>query len=784
MGQPHRLRPGEVQPVRRVTQLHPKVEVELTPSAITHYRSLGRRWAIVYDRQSQKKVLTQEEKTGQENRVRNVLTMARDLGLTLPTPTENPDRDDGEFQFAFEAEPVCYHWFVDGMKVDASGFTASPYARRRLWELAKTIQRLREYECHPQALLIGELTRFFRDQAQFMDWYFRLKSCGVAIRIYGCPELNPDTEGMMLPMLLCQTDALSKWLGKNWRDSRETRRSRKELWNTVAPFLLEFDLDPNSPGYRRVVRANPAEWAIIQELIRRLLRGEFNGSNDAMAWLVDEQERRGIPRERRVGSPRWLQDLFKSDLLAGLYCQYSAKSIACRIEDEEMHSDWDMLPSGRRRYWVEETPEKAVPFPIQLEEHQKILPEDLARAREILTQRGRPRKKPADEYTPEPRRQECNALTLFRFGILRCAHCGAVVDEHNPRITYGRERIRMNRIQDEYLVQRLAEGASNAQIAAELTALSPEHAGEHFEIKDHRLRDRKHRLQLYGSCEENLAKVAAFWEDPFAYRPGYWHLYCTGVRSLSRSHEGRNGRRGKGAITVEQAREIIQRENPHPMHRNGSVSLALEPLLCEAAAQDPRIRIGAARPLDQARRATITAALLRVEQEIQRVQDGFKIGIYNQVEALKEITELRAEQARLTAENDTLALDLLAANDLADIHDQQRIQAEIKAILHHPKFKASVEFRREFVSLAVARVEVDLATGEFVAQTRFFGEALRQLRGRLQLTETLTQVDFQNGTEGTSGRPSGTRSSSKRSPLRRSAPGSPRSAASCAGRTR
>lgn len=710
-----RLKKGEVKLIRTVEQLYPAVEVELSPADVDYYRSLGR-WAMVLDRQSHKKDLTTEEATGHANRVRNCQTMAQQLGVVLPVPVENTNRQDGEFQFSFDQDECRYHWFVDGLEANASGYTASPWARMKLWRAAKTARLLRRLGCPPQAVLIGELTRFFRDQRQFMDWYHILKDSGARIHIYGCPELTPENEGMILPMLLCQTDALSAWLKKQNRMARETRRGAGKLFKKRSPFGLSFNLDETSRGYLREVYPDAVEWPLIQRALDKVCEGELKNRPAVMAWLVREAELAGVPAKRIPRSRAWLTNLLQSEVLRGVYYQYDESYTPCRIEQAEgdMNSDWDYTPNGYRRYMREEVPDEAVRFDILLAPNEEIPPEKIALVQSILSRQGRPR----NEVRSQIDREATNA-SLLKDGLIRCAICGSAVQERAPRV-FKEEHNRWSREEDVQLVDLLHQGKSNREIA------------EALGFKEHRVDNRRYRMQYQGSdFDLDMARLNRFWDDPFLRRPGVWHLYCTCLANLT----------AKATTTVDRAREFPEAQ--HVRKRNGSLTLALEPLVWDALINDTAIDMSDLPLPAPADVSVLEAESGRIAHRIKRVQDAYEEEdwtMFTQAEARTRLAELRGDLASVQAKIAAAKGSMLDSNDRQDRVAWEETRVQLSAMVQSAKFQQNHEGRRRVMELCLSRVTVNLETGEFQAETNLNDETRRLLCGAV-LSGTLPNVE-------------------------------------------
>ena len=696
-------------------KLYPTVEVKLSPADIEYYQSLGP-WAMALDRQSKKAELQREQATGQENRVRNCLWLAREKGVTLPEPVERKNRKDGEFQFSFDEGACRYHWFVDGMLGDASGFTASPLARLRLWQAAKTCRLLRDRGCAPRYIVIGELTRFFRNQRQFLDWYHILKDSGTSVCIYGCPELTPETEEMLLPTYLSSVAAQSMWLRRSHQMARETFRLRKQLFHTRAPFSLTFNLDRTSDGYRREVLPHPVEWPLIQEWVNRIYEGKITSKGEAVAWLGMEARVRGVPVERIPTSHTWVTTFLSGPILEGVYWQYKQRGEPCRVEDEEMNSDWDLTPTGKRRYVVQSTPEESVAFPVLLQMGQGIPRERLLVARQQF--KGRSRSSPST--TPKALSLK-NAYdqSLFRRGVIFCAVCGSVVHEIGPRCHGGPQKDQhWTREEDLQLLSLIHSGYTSERIA------------QQFGCPLHRVQTRRKVMKLRGKDHEKEREgVEAWWADPFRRRMASWHLYCRCIGSLQVAL----------SLPIEKVKELP--EVQHQRKRAGSLSLALEPLVLEALKRDPRFDPWVVDPRDNHDLGVLEVQEQQVRGRLRKIQAAYEAddwAFYTREEAVARLAELRQEHAQIQAKIAATKGTLLDSNDRQDALAWEETRALLTRMIEHPRFKENLEFRRRVMELCVRRVTVNLETGEFVAETEFRADALHQLCGRVLLGEVVT----------------------------------------------
>src|SRR5205823_3499049 len=132
---------------------------------------------------------------------------------------------------------------------------------------------------------------------------------------------------------------------------------------------------------------HPVEWPILQEMIARIVTNSFpppDGETKAgwdkrpltqgrvMEWLTAECAMQNVDPSRAPRSRGWLSELLKGDLLLASYRQYGWQFLRCKLEDDQMDSDWDLTPNGYFRYVEVEKPEEAVLFSVKLDADQEI----------------------------------------------------------------------------------------------------------------------------------------------------------------------------------------------------------------------------------------------------------------------------------------------------------------------------------------------------------------------------------------------------------------------------
>jgi hypothetical protein len=143
-----------------------RAAVQLCPDLVDYYARVSP-YGFAIERQSEgKRTIGDPNKTGHECRVSAILRLAGDL--YLPAPEERSGRMQGEARYVFDER----HWFIDGERNRATGWSARPEVRPRLWMAYALARRLKELrpEAAPAAFVVGDPTRLFREDQWLRVW--------------------------------------------------------------------------------------------------------------------------------------------------------------------------------------------------------------------------------------------------------------------------------------------------------------------------------------------------------------------------------------------------------------------------------------------------------------------------------------------------------------------------------------------------------------------------------------------------------------------------------------
>jgi hypothetical protein len=724
-----RLRPGERRKHRVVTRLYPFVTTVPSPEEIEYYRSLGD-YALVADRQSDGKETRRQDATGQWGRFQAVQRMAAMYGYYLPDPVENKGRKEGEPMFTCDPR----HFFNDGDNgKDASGLVGHPSVRPELWRMGKTIEIVGHLGCAPKAVLVGSEERLFRDTGQFRMWFQALKLFGVKLFVSGMGEVTDQN----CSIICMRVEALSSWLGPRSKRAREAKRSRGEAYHTVLIFGIDYPDDPVNPKRKDKSRCIPItdQWQTMRDLALRVPEGKVRTATEASAWLYAEHRRLGRPAAESPCSVTFIRKWFNSTVPEGLYACHTCETSACQVQlHGTMIFDLDVTDNGVIRRFVE--PRDPTYLPIDIPAELAIPPDLLAAVRRRLIGRK-----------PRTQKEPTGPVSLFPSYLVRCAHCKTYIVERPPRQGKERPYVENRQEHDEMLVRLRAEGKSYKQIAQALRARLRQETGRDTPVTASRAHKRLQLLGVNGdTLEANLQQVAAFWSDPFRRRNGVWHLYCHCGSVLKLKPN-----------PTDEERALLDPEG-HVIKRHGSLTLSAWPALWRACMGHPPTEEEGDPSLDEAgvalEREDLRRQVERLQQEIDAVNQAWWQGEFGdrggeeakrQRDSLK--TPLESAKAAKTARRDCLSAEIVRQQD-------ERITAEqferIREIMQRLDAEdPSPVWRQEFVRTFVKRVEVDLATGEWVIETEFEWEDLRRLVGKLGVpTEHLVPPRLSQAREG------------------------------------
>jgi hypothetical protein len=400
------------QPVRTVPVLFPQTRIDLTPEEIAFYRQ-AKPYPMLIDRQSDDDEMTRADATGCQRRVEAIMGVVEKHGydVELIRPVPNLNRKDGELPFVYNEA----FWFVDGEKKHATGYSANQNARPRLWRAYLLAQALAEHDAAPRQLIVGEATRFFREE----EWLSRFAKAlrDRKIDLWICPfgEINRFT----LPVVVQYVSALSSWLPEIRRGARDARRIQRRLWTIKLPIWLRASgtAGTEPPHTRTHVWTNPVNWSILEELIERLALRTLSNSYEAAEWLLLTH---GI--KRSVTQVR--ADLF-STWIEGLYVDYDKRHLPRKVQQEGgLFVDLDICDSGHQRYLIEQ--QDGIPFPVNYTlGTTPIRTEILETARRSI--RGKVGRPGVD--TRKHLRDQC----VVPVRLTCCVACGSTIDERQPR---------------------------------------------------------------------------------------------------------------------------------------------------------------------------------------------------------------------------------------------------------------------------------------------------------------------------------------------------------------
>jgi hypothetical protein len=393
-----------------VDNLFPENRVQITPKMRQFYGGLGD-YGFYLDRQSEKSVLGDSDRTGQEARVGEILEAAENLGLYCPEPKEI--REWAQEQ-ALQYEVDERLWFFDGTDRNASGFIISERARPRLWLAFHTAICLGDLGIGPKWFIVGEATRFLRAAKWLQMFTEALHARGIKLYVCGFGQVtedenHPDRIQEYVNIVTAQSDKLRNACQK----AQKARRRRKQLfWKSNLTYGVCTDAD----GLE--VFADPNAYPVVAEAVEGLYSGRFPTALAASAWMATVP---GAPK-----TDTWLRSTLREPdwILDGIYRAYRQKSTVCILEDRSgLLSDISVTPRSTKRY-VRQM-DYGLAFPINFERFgvQPLDPEVVAGARRrVLHQNGRP---PKIDGFSGPRRR----LVLLPTRMVRCARCGAAVHE-------------------------------------------------------------------------------------------------------------------------------------------------------------------------------------------------------------------------------------------------------------------------------------------------------------------------------------------------------------------
>jgi hypothetical protein len=398
-------------PIREVVSLFPQTKVRPTEEQVAEYRS-HLPYAFAIDRQSDKKEMARAQATGCRRRVDAIVLAAKDRHLYLPTPVPNEEQQDGELPFFYDDR----YWFVDGEHKKATGYAASENARPRLWQAFRLAQALAEQGIGPSFFIIGEATRFFRNDQWLTTFVRALWEHDIKIFVSQFGEVNQAN----LNGLTSYVTALSGWLPLVTKGARDQRRQQKKLFSNQPPYGLRFtgpegSLECND---RSEVWTEPDQWWVIDELLRRMADGELSNAIDAAIWL---KEVHGVER-----AAKWVRDLVRHPMLYGEYHAYSRRWEPRKLRQlDGLHTDLDIRDNGTQRYLVHS--QEGLHFEIRYTEGTGPIPPQVAMQAlsRIERRRGRPQTSPKHKDSILPQ------------GVARCAVCGCSIREFPPRAKEG-----------------------------------------------------------------------------------------------------------------------------------------------------------------------------------------------------------------------------------------------------------------------------------------------------------------------------------------------------------
>lgn len=397
-----------------------RVKTEITSAVVQVYQG-ATPLCFAIDRQSVHTARKDPARTGEEARIHAILKMAQRMGFPcLTAPERNPDWQPGQPLIMFDRR----FWFVDGIERNATGFTAHPDARPELWRAYAVARRLREIDpmLGPKAFLVGELTRFFRDENWFQQWIDVLSRMGIEVH----EETHGHLEGEKLAILCYGVKKQSERFLQDRERSREVRKARGELFHNNKHFGLRWTAAGGAlhPKIRSEVWTEPQEWAILRAMVFGLANGTIPTLEAASQWLLREH---GVSR-----SAVWVSELLRparppvASILTGVYSRaYSQHCDAVRVETADRTvSDLDITPNGHRRYLRDYG--QGLPFPIHFTEGDaEVIPLDTYRAAcDRVLRRGR------SSNSESPDRHEQVIVPPL---LLRCAHCLFGIEERSPR---------------------------------------------------------------------------------------------------------------------------------------------------------------------------------------------------------------------------------------------------------------------------------------------------------------------------------------------------------------
>jgi hypothetical protein len=396
-----------------------QVQAEITPQVIRAYRRVAP-LCFGLDRQSMHISREDPSNTSGEARVRAILKIAQRMGFVLPVPERNPDWQPGQLLFEFDR----LFWFVDGVRRNATGFSAHPDARPELWRAYTVAHRLREIDpalC-PKAFVVGELTRFFRDETWFQQWIDALARMSIEVH----EETHGHLDGEKLTLLRFYVKEQSEKFQRDRECSREVRKARGELFHNNKHFGLRWTGPDGvvTPKIRTEVWTEPGEWAILRAMVFSLADGTIPTIEAASQWLFREH---GVKR-----SAVWVSEILRPtrppvpSILTGVYAKaYSQQCIAARVRTADgMISDLDITSNGHRRYLRDYG--QGLHFPIHYTRGtEEAIPLDIY---EAACSRVIRRGKPAERQVPDRHGQ-----VILPPHILRCAHCKFGIEERSPR---------------------------------------------------------------------------------------------------------------------------------------------------------------------------------------------------------------------------------------------------------------------------------------------------------------------------------------------------------------
>lgn len=399
---------------RTVKVLFPQTRIEISDETIQFYKA-HQPFAFAFDRQSDKGELTRAESTGADRRVRMIQGTAQEKNLYLPLAVPRPNRQDGDLPFDLDTA----FWFVDGEQRRATGYAANQNARPRLWEGFLLAQALAEHGAGPTMFVVGEATRFFRNEKWLMEFSYAIWEKGIELVVHPFGPVTRHT----LQGLTAYVNALSGWLPMVTAGSRETRKAQRRPFSTTQPFGLRTSgvEGTEAPETRLAIWTDVGPWNAFSDAIEALATGAVTCIADAT--ILIQQFGFTLSTTR-------VQQLIHSTIPEGVHVLYRYQCKPRRLVQEGgLFSDLDITEGGNRRYLYEEQP--GVPMTIQFTPGtQPISTTVLLAARARITGNGgRPPSKGRGAGYGMPDYK--SALLPTR--LLRCATCGHSLRLMPPR---------------------------------------------------------------------------------------------------------------------------------------------------------------------------------------------------------------------------------------------------------------------------------------------------------------------------------------------------------------